>query len=174
MSAIAHNVHALREVTGGASFCAVVKANGYGHGAVFAARAALEGGADSLGVALVDEGIELRQAGITAPILVMSEVPADTIPFAYEADLTVTIGSHEGARAAVKWADALGGSHPVHVKVDTGMHRMGVVPEELDEVIDIVRSSRQRHLRGPLHALQCRRWRERGRPEVHHEPDHPL
>ncbi len=141
VSAIAHNVHALREVTGGASFCAVVKANGYGHGAIFAARAALEGGADSLGVALVDEGIELRQAGITAPILVMSEVPPDTIPFAYEADLTLTIGSHEGARAAVKWADALGGSHPVHVKVDTGMHRMGVGPEDLDEVIDIVRSA---------------------------------
>ncbi len=141
MSAIAHNVHALRAVTGGAAFCAVVKANGYGHGAVFAARAALSGGADSLGVALVDEGIELRQAGITAPILVMSEVPADTIPFAYEADLTLTVGSPEGARAAVKWADAVGGSHPVHVKVDTGMHRMGVVPEELDEVIDIVRSS---------------------------------
>ncbi|MGC2486611.1 MAG: alanine racemase [Acidimicrobiales bacterium] len=141
-SAIAHNVRAVREVIGDASFCAVVKANGYGHGAIFAARAALDGGAKSLAVALVDEGIELREAGVTAPILVMSEVPEDTIPFAYEANLTLTIGSPQGARAAVKWAEALGGTHPVHVKVDTGMHRMGVVPEELDEVIDIVRSSR--------------------------------
>ncbi|MGA2123141.1 MAG: alanine racemase [Acidimicrobiales bacterium] len=141
VSAIAHNVRALRNVIGEASFCAVVKANGYGHGAIYAARAALDGGADSLAVALVDEGIELRQAGITAPILVMSEVPADTIAPAYEADLTLTIGSPEGARAAVKWAETLGGTHPVHVKVDTGMHRMGVVPEELDEVLDIVRSS---------------------------------
>jgi alanine racemase len=141
VSAIAHNVRALREVIGDASLCAVVKANGYGHGAIFAARAALEGGADSLAVALVDEGVELRQAGFNAPILVMSEVPADTIPFAYHADLTLTIASPEGARAAVKWAEALDGPHPVHVKVDTGMHRMGVVPDDLDEVIDIVRSS---------------------------------
>jgi alanine racemase len=141
VSAIAHNVRAMRELIGDASFCAVVKANGYGHGAIFAARAALDGGADSLGVALVDEGIELREAGIGAPILVMSEVPADTIPFAYEADLTLTIGSPEGARAAVKWAETLGGVHPLHIKVDTGMHRMGVAPVELDEVIDIVRAS---------------------------------
>ncbi|HTT59785.1 MAG TPA: alanine racemase [Acidimicrobiales bacterium] len=140
-SAIAHNVGALRTVIGDASFCAVVKANGYGHGAILAARAALDAGAESLAVALVDEGLELRRAGITAPILVMSEIPAETISPAYQADLTLTIGSPQGARAAVKWAEALGGTHPVHVKVDTGMHRMGVAPEELGEVVDIVRSS---------------------------------
>lgn len=140
-SAIAHNVRTLRTIVGDARICAVVKANGYGHGAVYAAQAAVAGGADALGVALVDEGIELRHAGVTAPILVMSEIPAQTIARAYGADLTLTIGSIEGARAAVSWAESLGGVHALHVKVDTGMHRMGVLPALVEEVIGVVRSS---------------------------------
>ncbi|MGC1781181.1 MAG: alanine racemase, partial [Acidobacteriaceae bacterium] len=114
-SAISHNVRALRAVVGETSICAVVKANGYGHGAVLVANAALAGGATSLAVALVDEGLELRQAGVTAPILLLAEIPAETIPDAFGDNITLTIGSIEGARASVRWAKAVGGTHAVHV-----------------------------------------------------------
>lgn len=137
-SAIAHNVRALKSVVGDSLFCAVVKANGYGHGAELAAKAALVGGADALAVAIIDEGIELRASGITAPILLLAEVPPDTIAAALAHSLTITVGSIEGAKAAVTRAEALGGRHLVHVKVDTGMHRMGAAPEDVDEVIDIL------------------------------------
>jgi alanine racemase len=137
-SAIAHNVRALKSLVGESLFCAVVKANGYGHGAELAAKAALEGGADSLAVAIIDEGIELRASGITAPILLLAEVPPDTIAAALRHSLTLTIGSIEGATAAVTNAETLGGRHRVHVKVDTGMHRMGVAPEDVDDVVDIL------------------------------------
>lgn len=147
-SAISHNVRALRAVVGEASICAVVKANGYGHGAVLVANAALQGGATSLAVALVDEGLELRHAGVTAPILLLAEIPAETIPDAFGNDITLTIGSIEGARAAARWAKSVGGTHAVHVKVDTGMHRMGVSPNELDDVVDLLVASTNVELEG--------------------------
>jgi alanine racemase len=147
-SAISHNVRALRAVVGETSICAVVKANGYGHGAVSVANAALHGGATSLAVALVDEGLELRLAGVTAPILLLAEIPAETIPDALANDITLTIGSMDGARAAVRWARAVGGTHAVHVKVDTGMHRMGVAPDELDDVVDLLVASSNVELEG--------------------------
>ncbi len=147
-SAIAHNVRAIKSVIGESAFCAVVKANGYGHGAELAAKAALVGGADSLAVAIIDEGIELRENGITAPILLLAEVPPDTIAAALENSLTLTIGSVEGATAAVANAESLGGRHRVHVKVDTGMHRMGVAPEEVDDVVDILNESAAVDLEG--------------------------
>ena len=140
-SAIAHNVRALKLVMGDALLCAVVKANGYGHGAVLAASAAIAGGADSLAVAIVDEGIELRSAGITQSILLLAEIPPETIPDALAHSLTLTVGSMAGAHAAVEAAERLDGVHRVHVKVDTGMHRMGVAPEDVIPVIDALRSS---------------------------------
>jgi len=147
-SAIAHNVRALKSVIGDASLCAVVKANGYGHGAPLAARAAVEGGAESLAVAIVDEGIELRGAGVSTPILLLAEIPPETIPDALTHELTITIGSLQGARAAVTSAEMLGGRHRVHVKVDTGMHRMGVAPEEVDGVVDALLASSAIDLEG--------------------------
>lgn len=140
-SAIAHNVRALKAVIGDASLCAVVKANGYGHGAVLAAKAALDGGADCLAVAILDEGIELRAAGIEAPILLLAEIPRNTVADALANKLTLTIGSAEGARAAVANAEALGGKHRVHLKVDTGMHRMGVAPEVAGDVAALLVAS---------------------------------
>jgi alanine racemase len=147
-SAIAHNVRAIKSIIGESLFCAVVKANGYGHGAELAARAALVGGADMLAVAIIDEGIELRESGITAPILLLAEVPPDTIGAALEHSLTLTVGSIEGAMAAVENAEALGGRHRVHVKLDTGMHRMGVAPDEVDDVIDVLTQSAAIDLEG--------------------------
>jgi alanine racemase len=135
------NIATLRHVVAPAAICGVVKANGYGHGAVTAARALLDGGVAGLAVAIVDEGIELRAAGITEPILLLAEAPAASVPDALEHRLVLTIGSLEGATTAVRAAQALGGVHRVHVKIDTGMHRMGVAPEELLEVLDSLRTT---------------------------------
>jgi len=146
--ALAHNIRVLNEVVGDARFCAVVKANGYGHGAQLAAKAALDGGADSLAVAIVDEGIELRGAGISAAILLLAEIPPETIRDALENELTLTIGSLAGAKAAVESAEELGGRYTVHVKVDTGMHRTGVTPDEIDEVVDLLLASPSIDLEG--------------------------
>ncbi len=141
-SAIGHNVRAIKHVVGETAICAaVVKANAYGHGAVLVANAAVAAGADYLAVAIVDEGIELREHGLTAPVLVLAEIPAGTIGDALTHDLAITVGSVAGARDAVAAAEQLGGRHRVHVKVDTGMHRMGVVPEEIDDVFDVLASS---------------------------------
>ncbi len=147
-SAIAGNVRALKAVMGSSSLCAVVKADGYGHGGPVVAEVALRAGADSLAVAVVDEGIELRHAGFEAPILILSEVAPEAVPDALASGLTLTIGSLEGARAALRGADAMGGRHRVHVKVDTGMHRMGVAPEEVTGVIDVLRASKAIDLEG--------------------------
>lgn len=137
-SAIRHNVAALQRLMAPAGICGVVKANGYGHGAVVAARAFLDAGAVGLAVAIVDEGVELREGGITEPILLLAETPSDALRDALEANLTLTIGSLDGALAAARAAGDLGGRHRVHVKIDTGMHRMGVQPSELDAVLDAV------------------------------------
>jgi len=125
LEAVRHNAGVLKRVAAPAALCAVVKADAYGHGAPAVAQAALEGGATSLGVALVDEGIELRDAGVTAPIFVLSEPAAEAAADAVAARLTLTIYS-EPMRALVEQsARALGVVQPVHVKVDTGMHRVG-------------------------------------------------
>ncbi len=129
--AIAHN---LRAVAGACAtpVCAVVKADGYGHGAVVAARAALDAGAVHLAVALVEEGVALRAAGIDAPVLVLSEVRPEALPAARAAGLIPTVCSPAGVAAA-----AAAGLPAVHLKVDTGMHRMGC---GLDEVVPLARS----------------------------------
>jgi alanine racemase len=147
-SAIAHNVAALKEIVGDTLLCAVVKANGYGHDAELAAKAALDGGADWLAVAMVDEGIELRDAGIAAPILLLAEIAPEAISDALSHSLTLTIGSLSGASAAVASAERLAGVHRVHVKVDTGMHRMGVEPSSINEVVDVLCASPSIDLEG--------------------------
>ena len=126
LDAIRHNAAALTPP--GAALMAVVKADGYGHGAAPVARAALEAGATWVGVALVEEGMALRDAGIDAPILVTSEVPPGSEAIAIAARLTPTLYSDVGlARLAEA---ARGAPIAVHVKVDTGMHRVGVWPPE--------------------------------------------
>jgi len=128
LDAVRHNVRVLKP--GDSELMAVVKANAYGHGDVEVARAALEGGATWLGVALVEEGIRLRDSGIEAPILTLSEFPAGSEGDALGADLTPTVYSEAGLEGLAAAARRLGRSAVVHVKVDTGMHRVGVWPQE--------------------------------------------
>ncbi|HVA42041.1 MAG TPA: alanine racemase [Acidimicrobiales bacterium] len=134
------NVERLRRHVAPAALCAVVKADGYGHGAVPVARAALAGGAAWLAVALVEEGVELRQAGIDAPVLVLSQPPLAAWDAVVEHRLTPTVDTIEGATAlAARVSQAGPGAGngrgwPVHVKVDTGMHRVGAAPDHVAAV----------------------------------------
>jgi alanine racemase len=138
LDAIAHNARVLRDAAAPAALCAVVKADGYGHGAVAVARAALAGGATWLAVALVEEGIELRDAGVRAPVLVLSEPPADALAEACGAGLTPFLYTPEGVAAASSAAARVGrGPWSVHLKVDTGMHRVGCAPAD---AVDLARS----------------------------------
>ncbi|MFM7062464.1 MAG: alanine racemase [Actinomycetes bacterium] len=125
LAALTANAAALVAASDGAQLCAVVKADGYGHGAVTAARAALAGGATWLAVAMVEEGLELRSSGLTAPVLVLSEAPTDMVPAAVEGDLTLTVYSERSVDEA-----AAAGPATVHLKIDTGMHRVGADPAD--------------------------------------------
>jgi len=129
-AAIGRNVAKLRALCAPAAICAVVKANGYSHGAVLAAEAALAAGAAGLAVALVDEGVELRDAGITAPILILAEPHPSAMEACFHHHLTPTVASAAGVDAAIAAASERGGKNPVHLKIDTGMHRVGAAPEE--------------------------------------------
>ena len=139
LAAIRSNARLLADLAAPAQLCAVVKAWGYGHGPVRTAQAALDGGATWLAVALVEEGQQLRDAGIAAPILLLSEPPPPAMAEVVRSGLTPTIYSRQGfAALAAAAADgpAITGRHPVHVKVDTGMHRVGARP---DAAVDLVR-----------------------------------
>jgi alanine racemase len=138
LAAIAHNARVLARVAAPAELCAVVKAHGYGHGGPAVARAALAGGAARLAVALVDEGVELRRHDVTAPVLLLSECGVDAVDTALAYGLTPTLYSAEGIAAFAAAARATGQRTAVHVKVDTGMHRVGAAPEELSALIAAV------------------------------------
>jgi alanine racemase len=126
LEAVADNVAHLVSLVRPARVCAVVKADGYGHGAVQVARAALAGGASHLGVALAEEGHQLRQAGIGAPVLVLSEPPAGAMGLVVEDRLTPSIYTEAGLADLAEAARKVGtGPVPVHLKLDTGMHRVG-------------------------------------------------
>jgi alanine racemase len=130
LGAVRHNASLLAGLAAPAGLCAVVKAGGYGHGSVAVAEAALEGGATWLAVAIVEEGAVLRDHGIEAPILLLSEPPAEAMDEVVALRLTPTLYTEAGVEAAAK-AVVGAGAPPldVHVKVDTGMHRVGAGAE---------------------------------------------
>jgi alanine racemase len=125
LAAIERNVVRLREeLKGGAALCAVVKADGYGHGASAVARAALSGGATWLAVATAEEAMELRVGGVVAPILVMGAISAQELPVALAARAELVAWS-ERFVTDVAAALAPGERVRIHVKLDTGMGRLG-------------------------------------------------
>lgn len=127
LDALAANLAAVRaHVGGGVKIMAVVKANAYGHGLVPVARHLITSGADSLGVAFLEEGIALRRAGITAPILVFGGIGERQAPLFIRNGLTLTAPSVEKLRVIDEAAAALGATARVHLKIDTGMERIGV------------------------------------------------
>jgi len=145
LGAIRANFRALKSHVGPrVKMLAIVKADAYGHGAVPVSRALQEAGADMLGVAMVEEGVELRRAGLALPILVMGPLPADEIPAAMEHDLRPTVNDLATAQEIERQAAACGKVVRVHLKVDTGMNRLGVRAEEAPLAVESV--SRMGHL----------------------------
>jgi alanine racemase len=139
LDAVRHNAHVLRTLIGPAALCAVVKADGYGHGDVPVARAALQGGATWLAVALVEEGVTLREAGIEAPILLLSEPPVDGMAEAVARHLVPTVYTASGIAALSRVAADFGFPPvSVHLKVDTGMHRVGADPGDAAALADAI------------------------------------
>lgn len=134
LEAIRENIRQIRRFTRQGTkapeIMAVVKAEAYGHGAVATARAALEAGATRLGVAIPEEGILLREAGIDRPVLVFTPLLPDQAETFLDYSLTATIAGEESARALSAGAGRRGQEARVHLKVDTGMGRVGVPPGE--------------------------------------------
>lgn len=133
LDAITANLHAVRAQVGlGPRVMAVVKADGYGHGAVRVARQAIEAGAAWLGVATLEEGLELRRAGIDAPVLVLGSVAADDVGEAMRHDLGLTIASSDALSAFPRARRRV----RLHLKIDTGMTRLGVTVDEVPSVLN--------------------------------------
>ncbi|MDI3480965.1 MAG: alanine racemase [Tepidanaerobacteraceae bacterium] len=121
-----HNLREIRRVTHPrAKICAVVKADGYGHGAQEVAQTALACGASYLAVAFLDEALQLRRAGITAPILILGFTPEEQFDKIIEHDITQTIYTVSSARELSRQAKEQGKKAKVHIKLDTGMSRIG-------------------------------------------------
>jgi alanine racemase len=154
LGAIRHNVEVARE-TAGVPLVAVVKSNGYGHGAVDVARAALGAGARSLGVATAEEALELRGAGITAPIQILGSFLPDELPAAVEARACLTLHEPQDLERVRSAARRAGRPLPVQVIVDVGMARHGV---SLDDALPLLESANRDpgvHLEGVLTHLPC-------------------
>jgi len=164
LGALQANARVLVGAARPASVLAVVKADAYGHGAVPAARAALAGGATWLGVALVEEGLLLRDAGLDARILVLSEPPAAAADAVVAHGLTPVVYTSAGIEAvAAAVARAGGGTEPVpvHLKVDTGMHRVGCAPGDAVALAEKIAARAELRFEGVLTHLA-----------VADEPDH--
>lgn len=163
LDAVRENVAALKAQAAAPALMAVVKADGYGHGMVPVARAALAGGADVLAVALVEEGEGLRAAGIDAPVLLLAEPPVDAVPAVLAARLTPAVYSAEYADALDAAGRERGEPVAVHVKLDTGMRRVGVPQADWEDALRRVRDAGGLRLEGL--------WSHFA---VADEPDHPF
>ena len=126
LDALAHNYHqARRRIGPGVKYLGVVKADAYGHGAVQVSRKLEELGADYLAVSSLDEARELRHAGIQAPLLVLGHTPPELTAQLIQYNITQTVSAQAKAEAYSAAASACGGTLKVHIKVDTGMSRLG-------------------------------------------------
>ncbi|MBF0204276.1 MAG: alanine racemase [Desulfamplus sp.] len=143
LDALARNIKALKaKCDPDVSLMAVVKANAYGHGAVSVSRTALENGASFLAVARIHEAVELRQAGIDAPLLLFGDALPSQVEWLAQHDVRVTIGSVDVARELADAACHCGGTLKVHLKIDTGMGRLGFVVPEMVSLISCERHDR--------------------------------
>ena len=137
LGAIKNNLTKIRKhIQPTAKLCAVVKANAYGHGAVEVAKVAEEVGADFLAVATVEEGLQLRHAGFKLPILVLGLIPESAIKISVENNLTLTVCDFDFAKKISDIATKENILAKVHLKVETGMGRIGIFPDDAVEVAE--------------------------------------
>ena len=136
LDAIAHNVREIRKITSPqAKVMAIIKADGYGHGAEEVGRIALQNGADRLGVAILNEALALREAGFEVPILVLGYTPEEQAETIVANGITQTVFSFSLAQAISQAGTKLGKKATIHLKLDTGMGRVGVNPAKIVEFV---------------------------------------
>jgi alanine racemase len=139
LAAIEHNVRVLREHAGSSQVMAVVKADGYGHGATQVARAALAAGAAEIGVATIDEALALRRDGITAPVLAWLHPPGTDFAPALQSDVEVALSSTRQLQELLTAVKLTGVTANITVKVDTGLNRNGVSAAEYPSMLTALR-----------------------------------
>jgi len=148
LDALTSNARLLREHAGGTPLMGVVKADGYGHGMIPAARALIAGGATWLGTALIGEALELRRAGITAPVLAWIIPPGEPVGAAVEADIDLGVSDRAVLDTVVSEARRLGRTARVQLKIDTGLNRGGVSAADWAELTEVAaRAEDDGHLR---------------------------
>ena len=156
LESLAQNVKQIKKlVKKGVKLLAVVKADAYGHGAVMVAPTMLASGVDMLGVASIDEGLNLRDAKITSDILVLGAVPIWAFESAVENDITISIFSAEHLQAAKQAFERTSKKVKAHIKVDTGMNRIGVGVNEAVDFIKEVQAADFIDLKGVFTHLAC-------------------
>jgi len=166
LGAIRANLAALRMLLApGVKVLGVVKADGYGHGMARVARTLEESGIDMLGVVMVEEGVALRSAGIGAPILMMGSLPADEIANLVAHDLVATVAEAATAEEIDREARRAAKVVPVHLKVDTGMNRLGVRAEEAVGVAETVAGLKHLRLDGVYTHFACAEMPDRAATE---------
>lgn len=158
LDAIAHNVRVLAEHAGSAAVMAVVKADGYGHGAARVGRAALDAGAAELGVATVGEALALRRDGITAPVLAWLHPPGTDFAPAVAADVQLAVSSREQLTGVLDAVRSCGTTATVTVKVDTGLNRNGASAAHYPDLVAALRAAVAEgavRVRGIMSHLAC-------------------
>jgi alanine racemase len=149
LEAIRHNVCQIRRAVSPEAFiAAIVKANAYGHGAVKVSSAALAAGANGLGVAIPEEGAELRERGFTVPILVLGLTLPEQAQLLVEYNLVATVSTPEAVQALAEAARKKGRPAELMLKIDTGMNRVGIPPDQALAFLNNWRSDRNLKLRG--------------------------
>ena len=165
LDAVAHNVGVLRRHAGSAAVMVVVKADGYGHGLLPSARAALAGGASWLGVATMDEAMTLRRNGIDARLLTWLHVPGTDFAAAVAADVDVSVSARWALAEVVAAARTVGRAARVHLKVDTGLGRNGAFGAAWPDLLD---AARRAEAEGPVRVVGV--WSHFAYADA---PDHP-
>ncbi len=156
LGSVEHNIKALKSrLSPGTKLLAVVKADAYGHGSTTIAPILVASGVDMLGVASVDEGIELREAGINIPILVLGATPDWAVCSAVENDLELSIFAQEHINACIYTYNRLNIKSKVHIKIDTGMHRIGIPYKQAQGFIKEVQDTKEISLQGIFSHLAC-------------------
>lgn len=150
LAALDHNLAQARSRVGESRVMAVVKADAYGHGAVGVSRALEAGGVDWLGVALLEEGAEIRRAGVEVPILVLGTARPSKIALYRRYRLTPTVSSMAELALWREWTAGQSEAQPIHLKVNTGMGRLGVALEEVPGVLELLRGDTGLRLAGLL------------------------
>ena len=150
LAAIEHNVRRIREAVAPAEVMAVVKADGYGHGAVPAARASLAAGARRLAVATVREAAQLRRAGVTAPVQILGVLLAGQEEYFLSLGAAATVSTRDEAQRLISAAGRTGSRVTIHLKLDTGMHRLGAPREEAQKLAELLAAERGVEFEGAM------------------------